>query len=321
MTSDAAAGHRCFLHATGSYGSDAEFLSLVVPFLQDGIASGEPTMAAFGPHKRQLLRAALPYADVTFTEDTEELARPAAVIRSYRDFFAAQVAAGAERIWLAGEVPHPGTGVPWDWWARYEGAANYAFSDFPMWGLCAYDRHTAPPDVLADAERTHAWLITADGEYLANPHFEDPADFLRSRDSNYADPLEGTAPAAELHAPSAGAARRAVAMAGTGCRLHPHDLHDLALGVSEAVGNAHQHGQPPVQLRIWVAADRIVATVTDSGSGPADPFAGLLPADRSTGGLGLWLMHQICSYVTMDRHMDGFTIRLIAGRPVLESPR
>jgi hypothetical protein len=59
-----------------------------------------------------------------------------------------------------------------------------------------------------------------------------------------------------------------------------------------------------------------VATVADRGDGPDDPFAGLLPVtDTRSGGLGLWLTHQLCSHVTLDTTDDGFTIGLVVGTP------
>ena len=88
------------------------------------------------------------------------------------------------------------------------------------------------------------------------------------------------------------------------------------LDASEAVTNALIHGLPPVRLRLWTGPDRIVATVTDGGDGPADPFVGLLPVtDTCSAGLGLWLTHQLCSHVTLDTTDDGFTIRLIVETP------
>ena len=90
----------------------------------------------------------------------------------------------------------------------------------------------------------------------------------------------------------------------------------MVFTVSEAVTNALIHGRPPVRFRLWTAPDRIVATVTDRGDGPADPLAGLLPVtDPCSGGLGLWLTHQLCSHVTLDTTDDGFTIRLVVGTP------
>jgi anti-sigma regulatory factor (Ser/Thr protein kinase) len=100
-------------------------------------------------------------------------------------------------------------------------------------------------------------------------------------------------------------------------QLDPTDIEHLVFAVSEAVTNALAHGRPPVRCRLWTAPDRAVATVTDRGDGPTDPFAGLLPVtDTSSAGLGLWLTHQLCSHVTLDT-TDGFTIRLVVGTPHL----
>lgn len=72
------------------------------------------------------------------------------------------------------------------------------------------------------------------------------------------------------------------------------------------------HGRRPVRLRLWTGAGRAVATVADSGGGPRDPYAGLLPTTRTaSGGLGLWTVHRICSDVRLDRTVDGFTVRLV----------
>ena len=91
-------------------------------------------------------------------------------------------------------------------------------------------------------------------------------------------------------------------------------IEDLVFAVSEAVTNAVAHGRPPVRFRLWTAPDRIVATVTDRGDGPADPFVGLLPVtDSCSAGLGLWLTHQLCSHVTLHTTDEGFTIRLVVG--------
>jgi hypothetical protein len=57
-----------------------------------------------------------------------------------------------------------------------------------------------------------------------------------------------------------------------------------------AVNNAQLHGRPPVVVRVWSAPRRVAITVTDTGTGPTDPYAGLLPRPASPdGGLGLWM--------------------------------
>ena len=132
-----------YLHEAVLYDSDEEFLGVVVPFLQEGAAVGEPCLVALGASTTGLVRAAVGNTTgLTFLDDRYD--RPASVIRSNRDLFAAHVADGASRIRVASEVPHPGVGAPWDGWARYEAAVNHAYAEFPLWGLCAYDTRITP---------------------------------------------------------------------------------------------------------------------------------------------------------------------------------
>ena len=90
-------------------------------------------------------------------------------------------------------------------------------------------------------------------------------------------------------------------------QLDATTIEDLVFAVSEAVTNAVTHGRPPIRVRLWTAPDRIVATVTDRSNGPA--------TNTSSGELGLWLTHQLCSHVTLDTTDEGFTIRLVVGTP------
>jgi anti-sigma regulatory factor (Ser/Thr protein kinase) len=271
--------------------------------------------------------------------------RPASVIRSNRNHFTAHLRDGASQIRVASEVPHPGVGAPWDGWARYEAAINHAYAEFALWGLCAYDTRITPGPVRDGVARTHPYLATADG-HRGNPRYNDPAAFLTRRRPSQADPVETTSPPlVDLTDPTPAAARDAVhtaSMIRTDAfrrestapgtlqveapqhaipqretpQLDPTDIEHLVFAVSEAVTNALIHGLPPVRFRLWTALDHIVATVTDRGDGPADPFAGLLlVADTSSAGLGLWLTHQLCSHVTHDTTDDGFTIRLVVGTP------
>ena len=80
--------------------------------------------------------------------------------------------------------------------------------------------------------------------------------------------------------------------------------------------NAHAHGRGPVRVRIWAGDERVLASVVDHGTGPDDPFAGLLPVERATTrGRGLWIAHQLCSHLTMERGRDEFAISLVVGAP------
>ncbi|MHA6793609.1 anti-sigma factor RsbA family regulatory protein [Pseudonocardia bannensis] len=235
--------------------------------------------------------------------------------RRTADLLADHTARGAAQIRVVGDVPHPGSGVSWEEWARYEAAVHHAFDDFPIWGMCPYDTRTAPPEVLADVQRTHPRIVTADGEHLINPDFEDPVGFLGTRPT-MPFPVEPGPPVLDLADPTPSGARRAVRDVAAASLLTPDQVDDLVIAASEAVNNAMRHGAPPIRLRVWNCGRRVVAAVTDAGGGPKDPYAGLLPAKESaTAGLRLWMTHQICNEVTVHREDEGFTIRMVVGKP------
>ncbi len=307
-----------FVHDAALYGSDEEFLAVVVPFVEQGVAAGEPALVALAGSSADLLRSVLgPVEGVVYLDDTDsDGLRPASFIETTRRFLTEQLADGASRVRAVGETPHPGLGAAWHEWARYEAALNHAYATFPLWRLCPFDTRTAPADVLADVLRTHPRLATADGRYLDNPRYQDPAEFLGRRSFVPTDPAEpATAPVVEVLDPQPDEARGVARAAGELALLGSEDVEDLVLAVSEAVTNALEHGRPPVLLRMWTEPGRVVATIGDSGSGPRDPYAGLLPAVSSaTGGFGLWAIHQICSEVTLHRSGSGFSLRLVRTR-------
>ena len=312
MRTSAARGHVGHFHEAGFYDSDAEFRALIVPFAEEGITSGEPVIIGYDDRKSELLRSWLTDpSGVEFVGDESLYTTPARAIAAYRRLFETHVARGAGQIRIAGEVPHPGNGGRFEGWDRYESAVNTVWQDFPVWGRCLYDTTTTPAVVLDVVERTHPRIISPSGWRRASDRYQDTAVF---EGLPYArDPLEDSAPLVELVNRSAADARRALAEIGRD-RFPATALHDLLIGVSEAVTNAQRHGRPPTTMRIWAAPDRIVVTVHDTGHGPADRLAGLVPAPGSTSdrrlGLGLWVMHQLDIDVALRHSDDGFTVRL-----------
>lgn len=304
-----------FLHNAAFYASEEEFLSVVVPFLEDGQFAGERALVAVSDHRARLLRTALSHPEnVTFLPGDAAYRRPASTIRTMLELFREHVKTSSQRIRITGEVLDSGPGAPRDWdpWARFEAAINDLFRDFPVSALCLYDARTTPARVREEIEHTHPRLSTSDQPGLINDRYQEPAAFLAERSQPRADPIERTAPRIALVDPSAAAARRAVGELASGSAISRDDERDLIWGVSEAIANAHVHGRAPVELRGWSTPDRLVICIRDSGSGPSDPYAGLVPATPGAGGLGLWIAHQTCAHVVHVHAHDGFTIRFTA---------
>ncbi|MFL6113152.1 MAG: anti-sigma factor RsbA family regulatory protein [Catenulispora sp.] len=313
MRTGAARGLVGHFHEAGFYGSDAEFVALIMPFIEEGVAAGEPVIIGYDDRKAGLLRSRLadPSA-VSFIGDRSLYATPARAIAAYRRLFEFHIAMGAEQIRIAGDVPHPGNGGRFDGWDRYECAVNTVWQEFPVWGRCLYDTNTAPQAVLDVVERTHPRLVSPSGQRRTSERYQQVSVFEGLPPAP--DPLEASTPIVELSHRPAADTRDTLAEIGRG-RVADAMLRDLISGASEAVGNALRHGEPPVTVRIWATPDRIVVSVHDRGPGPGDPLAGLVPESHSVSipGWGLWLVHQLDIDTALIRTGDGFTVRLRAG--------
>jgi anti-sigma regulatory factor (Ser/Thr protein kinase) len=303
-------------HEAGFYNSDAEFLALIHPFVTEGLAAGEPVIIGYDERKCDLLRATLRCPEqVAFIGDTSLYASPARAIEAYRQQFERHVAAGAEQIRIAGDVPHEGNGGRFAGWDRYESAVNAVWQAYPVWSRCLYDATTAHDDVRDVVVRTHRRLVTPDGAATASPHYQDVAEFVGLPPT--ADPLEATTPSVRLGDASLKRTRRRVAEAARGC-LDTAAFDELVFALSEAVINAQSYGHSPVAVRVWTAPHRVVVHVHDTGPGPPDPLTGLVPVPEgaSGAGLGLWLSHQLREVeVSLITDAEGFTVRLRAGSP------
>ena len=74
-----AAGQHGYFHETAFYGSDDEFVSIVEPFLRDGIEAGEPTLVTCGPANTALLQRAVgANSGVAFVPADDRYRSPAA---------------------------------------------------------------------------------------------------------------------------------------------------------------------------------------------------------------------------------------------------
>ena len=313
MRTGAARGHAGHFHEAGFYTCDAEFRALIMPFIEEGVAAGEPVIVGYDDRKNALVRSWLSDpSPVTFLADNSVYATPARAIAAYRRLFEFHAATGAGQIRITGEVPHPGNGGSFEGWDRYEAAVNTVWDDFPVWGLCLYDTATAPAAVLDAAERTHPRIVAPSGARRVNDRFQYISVFQALPFA--ADPLEQTRPTVELADTSPAEARQALAQIGEGY-VPGTILEDLLIGVTEAVSNALLHGRGSTTVRIWATPGRMVITVHDEGHGPADPLAGLVPAPSSIpdAGLGLWLIHQLDIDVALNHADDGFTVRLRGG--------
>lgn len=303
-----------YRHEMGVYASDEQFGDLMCPFALDGLEAGEPVVFAYDLHKMGLLRTWLPdVAGISYVTDMGPYSTPARALAAWRGVVERHLAAGARRVRIAGDVPHPGYGRSYVGWDRYESALDRALGDLPVWAPCLYDTRIAPTEVLETAAKRHHHFLERWGTSRVNSAY-DPGERLCDFLPPPPDSLVLSPPDFELIDPTPPAVRSAVAAVAAGVVDMGRRSEDLVLAASEAVVNALVHGRPPVTVRIWTASDRVVIDVHDEGAGPADPLAGLLPAKApAESGRGLWLLHQLDVDVELVATGDGFTVRLRAG--------
>jgi anti-sigma regulatory factor (Ser/Thr protein kinase) len=300
--------HELFLHST-----TAEMLQFVIRFAQDGVDAEEPTLLELRPDTAATVQEAVaPSPYLTVLPAMGQPGRPASDLRA-ADALLNRYRPHVRRVRILNQEPT----VPdehWHEWRRLEAVVNVALAHHNAWAVCVYDQRVLTTERVEDLCATHPVIRQGDRDLL-NDRYQDPVQFASARRDALPDPVEQTAPAVKLTDPSPIAARAAVTEFTQLTELANAEVEGLILATNEAVVNAIVHGQPPIVLRIWTQPDRVTVTVTDTGTGPTDPFIGLLPPDTAEGrGLGLWISHQLVD-VTHRRHPDGYTIRITATHP------
>lgn len=308
MTNQAATG----IHDALFYSTDSELVRVAVPFLHAGLAADETAVLICDERKNALLSAALGHDDrIRVLTQHDVYQRPPAAIAAYTRLIEQQIAAGARRVRVVGELNFKDRPETWDEWLRYESVVNQAFATFPVWVMCGYDTRAVPAPVLARVEATHPNLLRA-GSRAASQHYVEPAEYLRRSFPEVHDPIEIGAPAFQAEAVTEAGSLRSKLQTALAAGGHARRSIDaIVTAVNEVASNALIHGAPPVQVRVWSTSDRSLCTVTDHGAGFDDPFAGYLyDPDAARNGRGLWLTRQVCDTVQAHRLGDTFTVRL-----------
>lgn len=303
-----------FRHSALLYDGLDDYLAVAVPFLQQGVDNGEPTLVVVPPMAELALREALTAAEgrVRFLDMTELGRNPGRIISAWSDF--ADEHAGAPRIRGIGEPVWPGrTTEEVTECHRHEALLNVAISGRQGLDLlCPYDRSGLDETALAAAGSTHPVLVE-DGRQVPSPDFVDRVD-------PFAGDLTAPPPDAlslDLADHALPDVRRTVGDRAHAAGVAPERVSDLVLAVTEAATNSLRHAGGAGTLLTWRDGDAVVCEVRDSGR-ICDPLAGRrrAPVDRLDG-RGLWLVHQLCDLVQVRSGEDGTVVRMRVATGVL----
>jgi anti-sigma regulatory factor (Ser/Thr protein kinase) len=85
---------------------------------------------------------------------------------------------------------------------------------------------------------------------------------------------------------------------------------DFVIAVSEVVANTVRHAKSPGSMELWQRDHEIVCEIRDAGI-ITDPMVGRRPpSPQANGGVGLWLVYQVCDHVDLRSDENGTVIRL-----------
>jgi anti-sigma regulatory factor (Ser/Thr protein kinase) len=319
---DARAGFR---HKALMYAGDDGFLEGALPFLREGVAQGQAALVVVAPRKIAALREALgdDARHVHFEDMGKVGVNPARIIPAWNDFFEREGAGGRALRGIGEPIWAERTAAELVECHRHESLLNVAFADADDFRLlCPYDTSALPPEVVAEARRTHP-LVVEDGSVPESAcyHGLDAAAVPCSA------PLPPAPPGAdELPIDAGGLAtvRAAVTRCGARTGLEAGQIEDLVLAVNELATNSVVHGGGAGRLRMWQEGDgggggdgaggALVCEVADGGT-LAHPLAGRRrPSEGQIGQYGLWLVNQLCDFVEQRTLPGGNVVRVTMRR-------
>ncbi|MEV4641520.1 anti-sigma factor RsbA family regulatory protein [Actinoplanes sp. NPDC049548] len=285
-----------FTHSAFLYDTDAAYAATLCGFVRDGLERGEVVAVAAGPEGIGLLRDALAEhaGSVRFLPAHEWYVRPVRTIAGWAQILRSAAADGSPFVRLVGQIPFAD---PYDPWLRFESALNRSLAELNGHLVCPYDRRVLPTALVTTAIRTHPRLH--DGDWHDSTGYESPETFLAGL-PEAPWPVDGEPVLAVPIAGAVAGLRALVRQRATAEDwLSPDRVDSLVLTVSELATNGIRYGGTSRELCVWVTADAVVGEVTDDGAGPG-PLAGYLPPrPGKPGGMGLWLVQQLCDSLTI----------------------
>ncbi|MCA2213396.1 anti-sigma factor RsbA family regulatory protein [Jidongwangia harbinensis] len=298
-----------FRHSAFLYGSESAYTGFLLPFLCEGLERGEAVAVAAGDEHIDALRAALgrDAAAVRFLPAGDWYVRPVRTLSGWARTLSAAARAGRPAARLVNEIAF---GDEPRSWVRAEAATNAALADLNGHLLCPYDRRHLPPHLIDAARRTHH-LLHDDGWHISDDYV--PPDLLLADLAEPLYPADGP-PTVEVAVGDTVADLRAWLRDRATAEgwLPPERVEILLLALSELATNGIRHGGRQRNVRVWVRPEAVVCEVTDDGAEPPDPLAGYRPpAPGVIGGMGLWLVHQVCDAFAVHGR-DGVTLARFA---------
>jgi CheY-like chemotaxis protein len=170
-------------HEALVYSSPEELIGGALPFLQQGLASGDHLLVILKEAGRTVLQQALGEDSdrVAFADADTWYQSPHHAFACYTRYLDDQIAGGAHRVRVVAEIGWPQSFAAADvaGWKCYEARISGALASVPVSFVCAYDTRELPPEIIVDAQRTHPMVRSSEGA-RPSAHYVPPEAFIRT---------------------------------------------------------------------------------------------------------------------------------------------
>ena len=301
-----------FRHEAFLYAGEDRFLSGAVPFIRDGVAAGEPVLAAVSAARARLLASTLgaEAERVRFAEMDDVGRNPARIIPVWREFL--DVHAVADRpVRGIGEPVWPGRSMAELVECRnHESLLNLAFGgDVPWRLMCPYDVEALDAAALDVARTTHPCLVDEDGIERESESYVSPAEAPGPFDGMIPEPPPRSA-AMTFAEGDLTRVRRLVYRHASEAGLGAQRAANVVLAVSELAANSVRHAGGRGTVRVWTEPEEFLGEVSDGGHFDSPLVGRTRPTPVQLYGRGLWLVNQVCDLVQIRTSERGSVVRV-----------
>jgi hypothetical protein len=286
-----------------------DYASVLTPFVEEGLAAGEPVMVAVVRRHANWLRESLgaQARKVKFVDMAKLGRNPARIIPVWQKFVdqhsgvARPVRGIGEPIW-AGRRPEEIVECQ-----LHEGLLNLAVDPkIPLWLICPYDLRGLDPSVIKEAHRSHPAVMEGDSyhgnsQYGGRAHVE--AMFGAELPNLGAEPVEYP-----FTSESVDRVFNIVTLDAYGAGLWSDKVTDLAATSRRLASCSLRRGATQGTLRVWDLPYALICEVADD-TVIDDVLAGrraLVSNDRD----GLSSANRKCDLVQLRSTVSGTTVRL-----------
>jgi MEDS: MEthanogen/methylotroph, DcmR Sensory domain len=286
-----------------------EFVSVLGPFVEEGLAAGEPVMVAVIREHASWLRDSLGAQSrkVKFVDMAALGRNPARIIPAWQQFLDNQSGSGSpvrgigEPIW-AGRRPEEVLECQ-----LHESLLNVAVDPKrPFWLVCPYDVNGLDGSVLEEARRSHPAVLNGNS-YEANSLYGGRTHIDALFGAALPE-LDGQPTEFPFTPDNVESVFGIVTLDAYAAELRSDKISDLSATVRRLAAASLDRSAEKGVLRIWHRPDALICDVSDDTT-IDDVLVGRrsLQADASD---GLWQANLVCDLVQVRSDSSGTTVRL-----------